>query len=353
MKGKIQTILWVAATLIFILTQDLFPGNLEPDAPPGSTMKTLDQVAPCIPIQDLPSDSAALFIIHESGSYYLTGNIQGESGKYGIRVLGDNVFIDLRGFTLQGVPGSRDGICFDKAEDGARSTGGVMNGTIQLWGQHGISAKDLVGGSARDIISQNNGGGGIVLGKDSLAMGCLVRENGSFGIEADDSSLIKDCSARNNHYGGIKLYSGGIVQGCVAEGNSEGIYAVYEARITHCNLSFNRWGIVVRSACYVHKNNLAGNGEVGIRCGGNGGRNRIDENNVTGSNIGIQVESANKNNILLRNTVTESESGAAFQFQADCQASYGPIVKVKGLGDFSSPISPVTNGDHPWANLVY
>jgi hypothetical protein len=71
-------------------------------------MKTLDQVEARIPIDATrtPGDASATFRITAPGSYYLTGNITGQSGKVGILVLANDVTIDLNGFSLIGAGNS-------------------------------------------------------------------------------------------------------------------------------------------------------------------------------------------------------------------------------------------------------
>ena len=346
MSRKIHTMGWMAAVVTMLFAVNGFAGSLEPTDPPGSTMKTLDQMQPCTPVQSLTGDASATHIIADSGSYYLTDNIIGESGKNGILVQADNVTIDLKGFSLIGVTGSLDGIHFDDPTvDGA-----VSNGMLRSWGEDGIDGEKLTSGRFETITSEANGGAGILMGSDSIASGCILIENSHFGINAFDNCYIRNCVSRLNRYGGFKLYSGGAVRDCIAENNSfEGVVATYEATISNCNLAFNRWGIVAGNACYVSNNNSIGNGEVGIRCGGSGGGNRIDGNNVSGSPIGIQVEGTYLGGLVIRNTVRPSESGTAFDIQTATNTSLGPIVDVTGGGDISS----VTNSDHPWANFVY
>jgi hypothetical protein len=260
----------------------------------------------------------------------------------------DNVTIDLKGFGLIGVAGSADGVFFVSG----RFAGAVVNGVVRSWGEAGIDAATLTMGRFASIISEGNGGAGILLGDDSVAQNCLVRENNSFGISAAKNCLILNCVARSNQFGGFKLYSRGVVKDCIADDNNfEGVLANFEAQISNCNLAFNGQGIVVGSACHVFKNNCIGN-NIGIRCGGTGGNNRIDENNIvmrSTSSAGIQVEQNNTNNILLRNTVKFNASGSAFDIHASARTAHGPIVDVIGVGDISS----VTIASHPWANFIF
>src|SRR6185369_7398513 len=91
----VATVVWVNA------------GNLNPPAGPvASTMKTLSEVEPRIPINatTTPGDADSIFRITQPGSYFLTGNITGVNGKHGIEVAASSVTIDMRGFDLVGVP---------------------------------------------------------------------------------------------------------------------------------------------------------------------------------------------------------------------------------------------------------
>src|SRR4051794_28495446 len=87
-------------------------GSLTPPGAPAPTMKTLDQLEPRVPVSatTTPGDATSVFKITQPGSYYLTGNITGASGKHGTFIAAGNVTLDLMGFELVGVAGSLDGI---------------------------------------------------------------------------------------------------------------------------------------------------------------------------------------------------------------------------------------------------
>ena len=90
-------------------------------------------IDPRIPISSLP------FTISKAGSYIVTRNLKGTSGRHGILVKTDNVTINLNGFMLIGVPGSLDGI--HVSANGTKSIH-VKNGTIRGWGDNGLDGDD-------------------------------------------------------------------------------------------------------------------------------------------------------------------------------------------------------------------
>ena len=88
-------------------------GDLNP--PSGAvapTMKTLVEIEPrtAVNATNTPGDADSLFKITLPGSYYLTGPIDVPIGKHGIVVMADRATIDLNGFSIQGIPGSLNGI---------------------------------------------------------------------------------------------------------------------------------------------------------------------------------------------------------------------------------------------------
>lgn len=128
----------LAVMMLVAAASAAMAGPLNP--PPGpitSTMKTLSEVEPRIAINatNTPGDTFAVFKITQPGSYYLTGNISGVTGKYGIEITVSGVTIDLNGFEATGVPGSLAGVA---TTVNALRNISVKNGSVRNWSGAGV-----------------------------------------------------------------------------------------------------------------------------------------------------------------------------------------------------------------------
>lgn len=139
-----------AAALAVVGTLVLAGPLSPPSGPIASTYKTLAEVEPRIAINatNTPGDALNSFIISQPGSYYLTGNITGVSGKSGIKITASNVTLDLNGFTLQGVSGSQYGILALVFPNNCT----VRNGTVNGWDQSGVTISSPGGAGRGSII---------------------------------------------------------------------------------------------------------------------------------------------------------------------------------------------------------
>lgn len=295
-------------------------GPLDPPGGPiASTHKTLTEIEPRIAVNpaNTPGDAIATFKITKPGSYYLTANLIGEAGKYGILISASNVELDLSGFALLGVPGSMSGILTSPGGYASDSVV-VKNGTVSDWGLSGINI-DGYNAQVTDITASYNG---------------------NYGISAGGGGTIKNCTAFRNAWSGIYAYFGGVIDGCNSMQNAgSGIWVHSDILVTNCNSTENQGdGITLEGrADVIRGSNSNLNAGAGIRIAGTGspdGANRIDENNVANNAIGISAGIGG--NIIVRNSLRLNTT----------QWSMAP-------GNDVGPIGSAATATSPWANFQY
>jgi parallel beta-helix repeat protein len=335
----------VAVTTLIAIAGDLNP----PGGPITPTFKTLTDVEPrtAVNAANTPGDADSLFKITQPGSYYLTGSVRGLAGKHGIEIAASGVTLDLNGFDLVGTAGmgAFDGV---SATLGVLTSIAVINGSVRNWGGDGVDlgSVGVSNGRIDGVLASGNAGNGILVGVASQVTNCSVSlntlsgiaalinctfinctasendgdgisaaasstvtncaalSNGGRGLVASSGSTISNCSASHNTSNGISV-AGGKVANCSAFSNdADGINAVGDSTVEGCSATSNLGdGIQCSNQCLIRGNTCSDNGEgagdgAGIHATSND--NRIDGNNCTGADRGIDVDNAG--NIIIKNT---------------------------------------------------
>ena len=164
-------------------------GSLTPPGPPAPMMKTLQQIEPRTDIAELPGDATAVKIISAPGSYYLTGDLAGATGKDTIRVeaTAGRVTIDLGGFSLTATGAGRSAILLLATNEMIiiRKGGIVANADATTL---------AVGGTGKHVVCEDlkitsNGAAALTLGADGIVDRCRISDGGISGL---DRTIVRD-----------------------------------------------------------------------------------------------------------------------------------------------------------------
>jgi hypothetical protein len=359
---------WAAAVWALALAAAaVCAGPLTPPAGPvTSTNKTLVEVEPrtAISATNTPGDANSVFRISFPGSYYLTDDVVGVSGKHGIKITASNVTLDLNGFTLdgQGNIGSLDGI----TNDGTRANITVRNGSVVRWGNSGVDLPTSIAAVGRRIeridaqfnlqdgisagdnavvqscTAHSNAGNGFQLGASAVVTGCSAFDNGARGFGTGITASLTDCVARDNGNIGFTTSTGSVLTGCLAASNaSVGFSLGNNTVVTNCSARSNTQsginvgtassvidclavsnaqnGISFGSGSVIRGNIVRSNTLVGLLTFSNG--SRIEGNVSTFNDVGLSVQSAG--NIIVRNQCGQNTTN---NWLLDAGNHYGPII---------------------------
>jgi len=363
-------------------------GPLTPPGAPAPTMVTLDQLntaigaadasadaaaAEAIDAQDkridiltLPGDAQNTHIISAPGSYFLSGNVTGESGKNGIRFLTSQATIDLNGYSVVGVAGSLDGIRADGSVSNAFLV--VKNGLVMGWGSDGLATNSVgffADGTIENVEFVGNGGAGTNVPfsarwrvNNSSARGnsvagfsfgsaqvsfsnCQASSNTGNGFTSSNGSTFLNCSARSNTSAGFSASSATLVS-CVSTGNTGNGFSLFSSHITNSNAVGNGLdGIFIGASCLVKNCNAQGNGLSGVGAGihASNSDNRIEGNNVLSNDNGIDCDASG--NVVIGNSASGNTD------------DYGQVLAGNHLGTVVTTPAAMNAATNNFVNVSY
>lgn len=296
-------------------------GDLTP--PPGApapTMKTLAQVEARTPLNTLPGSASAVHVISAPGSYYLTGDVVGATGKNGIEIQADGVELDLNGFTVRGnASGALTGI---KSTASSQSVS-VHNGRVIDWPEWGISLNRR--GVVRDVVCTTEiaagsnciqvgspGGGGV--SGHAVVVDCVVggKDLASYPIYGvrvlGDGAEVRGVSASFCSNGIALDGNDALVTGCDVTSCNVGIFSTGRGnQVRQCAIGGSAMssGIAIQPGAtqnLVTGNSVSNSVVAGISV--TGSTNAIDGNSIsTATGLGLVVTGGAASNVLTRNLV--------------------------------------------------
>lgn len=237
---------FTVACLLLVAGFTVSADDLTPVGAPGSAaarMPSLSQIEPRQLIESLP------YYITNSGPYVLTRNLTGTAGNYGIIIQTNSVTLDLKGFKLNGAPGSLSGV----SVQGSRSSIVIKNGVIAGWGGAGVSAALANNSKIEDLLVEDNSSYGVALGTNCAVLRCTSADNTGAGFAVGAQCIIQDSTAKGNTGTGFDASSGIVIQKSVADHNGGyGFDVDTMGQISACVASTNgNNGFNLKSSCSV------------------------------------------------------------------------------------------------------
>lgn len=379
----------------------LIAGPLDPPAGPvASSFKTLAEVEPrtAINAANTPGDSDSSFKITQPGTYFLTGDVSGVSGKHGLEVSASGVVIDLGGFSIVGVAGPMNGVHVEPGSSVADVS--IVSGSISGWAGRAIGMSQVPGARVRDLAIS----GGVVgaeLGARASVENCAITGS-DHGANVGTGSVVRDCTVTGAGVEAITTGSGSLVEGCVVRQSATGIQLNGRGSIARgCTVSGGTIGIAAGigagesdatiEACIVTGSlNLGIRGGVGSRIVGNAvagsmnvgiwtnsyslveGNSVRDTRNASGSGAGILVGGIESRVSIRNNTIANNDKGirvttggnAIYSNQLTSNTQPFDLAASNRVGPISSgtltpgPITGTTGGNgmgstDPFANILY
>jgi parallel beta-helix repeat protein len=223
--------------------------------------------------------------------------------------------------------------------DGAKISHCTASGTTGNGFSAGVGIS--VGNSAvvGDCSSRGNAGAGITVGFACHVHDCAVRDNGGVGITGGIVVQVSRCVVGSNGGVGISLGDTALVDHCDVNANGQ-------PNTNQNGIAITNFSVVRDCTSDFHQ------GAAGIYVSGS--KNRIEANNVTRNNYGIQV--AGSGNFILRNTASGNGSSNTQNYNIAASNRYGAIIDDTAMGAAAvngNSAASSANSTDPWANFSY